>query len=145
MKNIDSIIDKWSILFDELSQFSFGDDDLDEELFKVAVKDAYYHFKNVVESQQEKTECMLTVKESQLLSFIYAYSMQNTVTSNLCEALQLIAGMLYDTVCFQDFFCYPVLSTELTRTYSNGEEESTDIEYNVDNGNLQDVIDILAD
>lgn len=31
------------------------------------------------------------------------------------------------------------------RTYPNGEEKFFEIRYNVDKGNLQDVIDILAD
>lgn len=154
MENIDSLIDDWEVLIEDICVSHFDDNaesflDFDENLFKETVRSSFYHFKEVIKSQkiieaQSEEKCMLTSKEKLLLSRINAFANQKKFHFNkLGYALQFICGMLYDYIIFFGFHDDSILSITEIRKYPNGEEKSFEIRYNVDKGNLQDVIDNL--
>lgn len=148
MENIDSIISKWDMLLDDLRQHSFGDGDVEEDLFKSAVKDSFYYFKEVIKPQENNSDCMLTIKESQLLSHIYAYSVQIICTlseiSEYCEATQLVAEMLYNAVVYMPKTSYMLTRNALYMTLINNKSGETLIGcYDIEKEDLGEVIELV--
>lgn len=84
MENIDSLIDDWEVLIEDICVSHFDDNaegflDFDENLFKETVRSSFYHFKEVIEAQSEE-KCMLTSKEKLLLSLINAFANKKNFT-----------------------------------------------------------------
>lgn len=141
MENISLIIEEWHELLEDLEQHSFGEGVVNETLFKKAVKDAYYYFRGKIQSCQTQSECLFTIEEAMLLSCIYAYSVQIICTESeidtICEAMQEIADMLYNSITYK---WRDVLSEKLINLTN---EKNFTCHYDVDKEDLSEVIDFI--
>lgn len=136
---------QWESLREDQKAHSFGEGEINEEGFIKAVRDTYYYFKNCLEGRRNKEDydlTMLTIREIELISQIFAYSEQIICTeseiSTKCEIMQLIAAGIYDSITL--FPDAPILKCE--GILDNGEEAV--FEYDVDKGNLQEIFDLFA-
>lgn len=88
---------------------------------------------------------MLTIREIDLISQIFAYSEQIICTASeiqtKCEIMQLIVRDLYDSITLFGYSHTPILKCE--GILNSGEE--VNFEYNVDKGNLQEIFDQYSD
>ncbi len=136
---MNSIVDNQDISY--LFEDEFDNEALNSNLFKETVRDTYYYFKKAFETQKEKSEITLTFDESDVLSQIYAYAekiidFQNEASelSPLGFTMQYVAYMLFDAIHLND------LQDSILK---NRQDEDSSIEYDVDKGNLHDVLSML--
>lgn len=126
MNNVKSIIQKWNILIEGLKN-----DVLNMDFFTGVVKETYYYFKDICNNTFIDRKHKLTADEEELLDVIFSYRHQDAPasaeTQRLYYATQSVAGMLE----FADYRTAPLI-----QMYMSSEKGSTELEYNVDMGDL---------
>ena len=131
MNNVKSIIQKWNILIEGLKN-----DMLNMDFFTDVVKETYYYFKDICNNTFIDQKRKLTADEEELIDVIFSYRHQDAPalaeTQRLYYATQIVAGMLE----FADYHTAPLI-----QMYMSSEKGSAELEYNVDTGDLSNIME----
>lgn len=148
MKDVFEILEIWEELVENSHNYSMGVEDVDEEMFHEAMKDAYEYFVKVVEYKQDEDKFLLPTLAVVLYGLVCAYSNQVCALwgeeTLLFEASQYAAKMLCNKIRYPFLFAEDtsVISDDFDYVDKSGNSPKP-ASYDMLNGDLSELVEFV--